>query len=528
MQWFRNLRTATKIISAFLIITLIFVSFGLYSLQNLKDLNNKAKNMYSHNLIAVKDLSEIEVYYQRLRVAVRDLSTAQTSEKKLEFLTKMKDFQTNMEDLAQTYGNSITTDKEKTNLANFNQTYKEYLTLYEEATRLAQANNLTVFNDYKDNTLKPAGDKVADALSVMIENNSTLAQQASQEIEDSYHACVKITIISLILVTLFSILLGSLISRSISSPLRKLTDLISNYAKGDLSESLENKNKDEVGQLSTSVHTMAANLRQLIERITLSSENVAASSQEISASTEQIANTSNTQAESASMITELFKELSAAIDSVAVSASGAAELSNLTVDMAEQGKQIVSESKVSMNEVSDSMNKLEDDSQRIGEIISVIDDIANQTNLLALNAAIEAARAGDQGKGFAVVADEVRKLAERSIDATKQIATIIKVMQKNTQTSVKAVTHSVTQSAHTEEAFQKIVNVVNDSALKVNEIAAACEEEAAQANEVMFAVESIAAASQESAAASEETAATSQSLANLAEELNTAASVFKV
>lgn len=528
MQWFRNLRTSIKIISAFLIITLIFVAFGLYSLQNLKDLNNKAKNMYSHNLIAVKDLSEIEVYYQRLRVAVRDLSTAQTTEKEQTLLTKMTEFQKNMENLAQTYSNSITTTNEKQEFDTFTQSYNDYLTLYEEATRLARANNLTVFNEYKDNTLKPAGDQVADSISKMINNNSNLAQQASQEIEQSYLACVKITIISLILVTLFSILLGALISRSISSPLRKLTDLISNYAKGDLSQSLENHNKDEVGQLSTSIHMMADNLRQLIARITASSENVAASSQEISASTEQIANTSNTQAESASTITELFKELSAAIDSVAVSASGAAELSNLTVDMAQQGGKIVSDSKASMHEVSQSMNKLEADSQRIGEIISVIDDIANQTNLLALNAAIEAARAGDQGKGFAVVADEVRKLAERSIDATKQISSIIKVMQKNTQISVKAVTQSVTQSVQTEDAFQKIVHVVNDSAIKVNEIAAACEEEAAQANEVMFAVESIAAASQESAAASEETAATSHSLAQLAEELNTAASVFKV
>lgn len=528
MQWFRNLNTAVKIISAFLIITLIFVSFGVYSLQNLKDLNNKAKSMYSHNLIAVKDLSEIEVYYQRLRVAVRDLSTAETLEKETSLLSKMDEFQKSMEDLAQTYGNSITTENEKKNLDNFNQSYNDYLKIYQEAIRLAKTQNLSLFNNYKDNTLKPAGDKVADTLAIMIDNNSALAQKASQEIEDSYNSCVKFTIISLILVTLFSILLGYLISRTISSPLRKLGALISQFAEGDLSQSLENHNKDEVGQLSRSVNTMADNLRKLIERITVSSENVAASSQEISASTEQIANTSNTQAESASTITELFKELSAAIDSVAVSAGGAAELSNLTVDMAQQGGQIVIESQASMNEVSQSMGKLEEDSQRIGEIISVIDDIANQTNLLALNAAIEAARAGDQGKGFAVVADEVRKLAERSIDATKQIATIIKVMQKNTQTSVKAVTQSVAQSAHTEEAFQKIVTVVNDSAIKVNEIAAACEEEAAQANEVMFAVESIAAASQQSAAASEETAATSQSLAQLAEELNTAASVFKV
>jgi methyl-accepting chemotaxis protein len=89
------------------------------------------------------------------------------------------------------------------------------------------------------------------------------------------------------------------------------------------------------------------------------------------------------------------------------------------------------------------MTQLEEDSNKIGQIIEVIDEIAEQTNLLALNAATEAARAGEQGRGFAVVADEVRKLAERSGEATKQITAIIKGMQENTLKSVSAVSDGV-------------------------------------------------------------------------------------
>jgi methyl-accepting chemotaxis protein len=217
-----------------------------------------------------------------------------------------------------------------------------------------------------------------------------------------------------------------------------------------------------------------------------------------------------------------------AINSVASSAEEASELSNKTVGIAQDGGEIVRSSIGGMNLVNQQMLRLQEDSNKIGEIIEVIDDIADQTNLLALNAAIEAARAGDQGRGFAVVADEVRKLAERSSEATKQITSIIKGIQDNTQQSVKAVEQGVISSQKSGKAFENIISMVNDSANKVTEIAAASEEQAAQSSEVMSSIESISAAAEEAAASSEETASTAQSLAQLAEELNNSVSIFKI
>ncbi|ANF95314.1 methyl-accepting chemotaxis protein [Paenibacillus bovis] len=531
MKWFHNLKTSAKIISSFILIVLILIAFGVYSLHNLEQSSERTSQISGNNLVSVQNLLGVQIYYQRLRVAVRDLNTTTDPDKQQTYLDKITQFKAGIDANIKTYTPLASTPVEQQGLQQFNAAYAKYIELYNQAIRLAQvpgAAGTAAFIEFKDNTLKQAGDELGTILDGLIDYNAKLAQQASADAGSDYQKARTLTMIILAFAVIFSLLLGYWIAHMISNPLKKLSALISQFAAGDLSSKSDIDTRDEVGQLSASVNTMADNLRDLIARISLSSQSVAAASQEISATTEEIAHTSSTQAEASASITELFKELSAAIDSVARSATETAELSNHTLDMAHQGGQVVNQSMISMQNMNTSIQRLEEDSQRIGEIISVIDDISNQTNLLALNAAIEAARAGEQGKGFAVVADEVRKLAERSMDATKQISSIIKIMQKNTQDSVASVRQSVEQSTQTGDSFQKIIHMVNDSAIRVNDIAAACEQESAQANEVMFSVESIAAASEESAAAAQETAASSQSLAKLAEDLNDSVSIFKV
>jgi methyl-accepting chemotaxis protein len=364
------------------------------------------------------------------------------------------------------------------------------------------------------------GDKVVGFRSAFVTTEQFLAGLSSMK--------TSLLITAIIAAILFLVLVGLYISLSISRPLNRMVGLVGQVANGDLRETPDINRQDEIGQMAKSIKNMVVNLRATVGNILDSAESVSAAAQQISATTEEIAGGSANQAYAAQTMNELFKELSVAINSVAESAEQASELSNNTMSIAQDGGKVVRSSIEGMTLVNDQMARLEEDSNKIGEIIEVIDDISEQTNLLALNAAIEAARAGEQGRGFAVVADEVRKLAERSGEATKQITAIIKGMQGNTRLSVKSVGEGVVSSQKTGEAFKNIMDMVKDSANRVTEIAAASEEQAAQSTEVMASIESISAATQEAAASSEETASTAQSLAKLAEDLTNSVSIFKI
>ncbi|TLS51533.1 methyl-accepting chemotaxis protein [Paenibacillus antri] len=298
--------------------------------------------------------------------------------------------------------------------------------------------------------------------------------------------------------------------------------------EGDLTRRLPDTGKDEIGQLAKSFNSMLSSYQAIIRNIIDSSREVSGASQEISASTEEIASGNQEQSAAALQINELFKELNASMETIASNTEHAAEIAGKTSEIAREGGIIIQKTSDGMNELCRQINILESDSDKIGEIVEVIDEIADQTNLLALNAAIEAARAGDHGRGFAVVADEVRKLAERSSDATKEIAGIIRSMQNNMKQSVKATEQTAAYTEQSGQAFGSIVGMVENTSARVLEIAAAAEEQTAQSGNILNAIETIAAASEEAAAASQEVANASQSLSKLSESLSESVSSFKV
>lgn len=527
MKWFLNLKTSVKLVTAFVLVAIMLAFVGFYGLANLGKMNDSLEDMYNIRLVPVNDTNEMQILYQRTRVHLHALHQTESVQEKNELLVHINGLLDELDALLTAYNRDFAQAEHAQLYNKALGAWQSYRTSVNDMIELSLQGRDAEFQAAMSGGFDVVRTELDNSLQALIAFNVASAEQAMQDGRALFAGVRSITIVIITTALVVNIGFGILISQIIARPLNRAVKLIGRVAEGDLRETVDVDRKDEFGQLADSINHMIMSLRNLTNGILASSENVAAASQQISASTEEIASGSTTQANDAQTLNELFRDLTKSIQSIAQSAEEASELANQTMNIAQEGGKVVHQSIEGMNLVNRHMSRLEEDSNKIGEIIKVIDDIADQTNLLALNAAIEAARAGDQGRGFAVVADEVRKLAERSGQATKEITAIIRGMQENTKQSVQAVENGVTSSHQTGEAFENIINMVRETASRVAEIAAASEEQSAQTSEVMVAVDSISATTEQAAASSEETAATAQSLAQLADDLNQAVSIFK-
>ncbi len=265
---------------------------------------------------------------------------------------------------------------------------------------------------------------------------------------------------------------------SVIKPLDVLVARISNLTNGDgdLTKRIDIKSKDEFGELAAHVNSFIENVQIIIKEVKDATNEVASGNNELAATMEELSTTFDSQAKQISdmvlsmdTVRDISNETSQALDTNMDILEGAAVKTQSGADQlngVQQDMMTIKNETVSLEAV---ISELADSSNQIGEILSVINDIANQTNLLALNAAIEAARAGEAGRGFAVVADEVRKLAERTQHATGKIESIIGSLQQKSNLasvemtkSVESVQAGVDNIGETNEGFKSAVESVMD------------------------------------------------------------------
>ncbi len=231
----------------------------------------------------------------------------------------------------------------------------------------------------------------------------------------------------------------------------KLLDEMSALADGDLT--VEAEVTDQItGAIADSVNFAVMEMRELVTQINRASVEVANESELAVSSAQAVSQSNTSQAEEISQAASLMTKVSNDMREMSEQANNSSALATESLQVAEQGTQAVRDTisgmesmREQIQETSKRIKRLGESSQRIGDIVSLIDDIAEQTNILSLNAAIQASMAGEAGRGFAVVSDEVQSLAERSTEATKKIAELVTTIQNDTNDAVLSMEHATQQ-----------------------------------------------------------------------------------
>lgn len=371
------------------------------------------------------------------------------------------------------------------------------------------------------------------------------------EINQSAVSILQRTAIIVIISMVVGIAVVLIVTRSIVAPINRMKEQAIAVSEGDLTEQIEVRTTDEIGELGQAFNQMQNSLRMLVKNVDENAEVVASAAAELSASAEQtseaaeqvsvsiqdVAHNAETQTDNLATVNGNLSRLVTGVGQIAEHASDVTLETQSATEEAQAGEEAVENTVQQMTSIHQSVEEsntitqsLYERSKEVNDILNVITEIAGQTNLLALNAAIEAARAGEHGQGFAVVADEVRKLAEQSQESAAEIQTIVEGIQVDTGNSVeimKEITENVLGGIHisseASEQFDHILVRMETLLPQIESITEEAQEASRSVQSVVKDADIISDGVQNNAAASQQVAASSEEQLASMEEIRTAA-----
>jgi methyl-accepting chemotaxis protein len=338
---------------------------------------------------------------------------------------------------------------------------------------------------------------------------SSMASFAATQTESTRYALL-CGGLAIVLVALFY----RLVLRSVQSPVSRCIAFAERVAAGNLSERLDTTRTDDIGRLQRALAEMQESLRGLVANVRNSTDSIAIASTEIATGNQDLSDRTEQTASNLQQAASSMEQLTGNVRQSADSARQANQLATSAAEVAARGGAVVAQVVATMEDINASSNKISD-------IIGVIDGIAFQTNILALNAAVEAARAGEQGRGFAVVAGEVRSLAQRSAEAAKEIKGLIGA-------SVEKVEGGSRLVADAGKTMNEIVSSVQRVSDIIGEITAASTEQSDGIGQINVAVGQLDQMTQQNSALVEQSAAAAQSLKEQAARLSGLVGTFQL
>jgi methyl-accepting chemotaxis protein len=538
---FKNMTIVKKLGISYGVIIVLLLILGIYSQYNTAQIKQETKDV-DERVDKITNAATIRKIIKDNQIEVREILLADNMKDKEEskkiIEENRKIYKENMEYLEKT----TRSEKGKKILAELKESFEDVAKANNKIIELSFTGKNKEAIDFLNKEVHKKIDRLNLALDNLVkfqvENTKTSIKDIESFLSIQLISLAAISAVSIGVALFFAIFIAKLIKKC----LNELKTTLEKVAQGDLSVEAKVESRDELGMISQSVNEAIRSIKRLIAESKTISSSLASSSEQLSATTEEISRNLKSQTERASQIASAAEEMSQTVVDIAKNASNIAEVSVTTANVAKEGKDMTTntakEIKViegAIGKLSEVINVLGERSRQIGEIVTVIKDIADQTNLLALNAAIEAARAGEQGRGFAVVADEVRKLAERTTKATDEIAEMIRgiqtevdVAEGSMEDATKKVASGVELSNRSAEILGQILSKAQELQGMIQQIASATEQMSSVTDHITQDIGSIAEGSKEISLAVEQSAQTASDIARLGGELQTAIGRFRV
>ncbi len=509
-----NTKISTRLIVGFGLLSLLTIVMGGLSLMKIQTVDESFRKVVDDrypkisSLTAVKD--DLNVVARAMRNALI-LSDAKEIAKEVERIdVARKDAGARIEAL----GAQIRSEQGKARLAALVQARTRYVPLQARFMELASAGKAAEARELLIGELRPAQLAYFAGLDEMIRFQEKLMSESAGDASAAFSSLKYAIVVALCVSMLLAAVLSAWIIRSITRPINRAVEVSRAVAAGDLTLRFEVEGDNETARLLRALRDMQTALTKVVGVVRMNSESVATASGQIAQGNLDLSSRTEEQASALQETAASMEELSTTVRQNAENASQANQLAISASAVATRGGEVV-------GRVVETMKGINASSQKIADIIGVIDGIAFQTNILALNAAVEAARAGEQGRGFAVVAGEVRTLAQRAAEAAKEIKSLITA-------SVEQVEQGSTLVDQAGETIQEVVTSVSRVTDLMGEITAASKEQSSGVAQVGEAVTQMDQATQQNAALVEESAAAARSLEDQAKQLVQAVAVFRL
>jgi methyl-accepting chemotaxis protein len=509
-----NLKISTRLAGAFAAFVLLMIILGSISLLRSAGQRDGLNDVVNVRIPITKALALLDDGVNVQAIQLRNLvifDSPEIAKQSMERITKAKE---EVSAQYKTLDNLVASTKGRDLLAKMLLARNEFVKHEEQFLAFIKEGNKEAAGKLLEQALRPAQQAYQALIQEQVQYQSQVTVLSGERAEAAADALQRDILIAGLVIIALAIGLALYMIRSITAPLARAVQVADQVASGDLTTRIEATTKDETGLLLAALARMQQSLVSTVSTVRQNSESVASASAQIASGNNDLSARTEQQASALEETAASMEELGSTVRQNADNARTANQLAMSASTVAVQGGEVVAEVVETMKGINASSNK-------IADIISVIDGIAFQTNILALNAAVEAARAGEQGRGFAVVAGEVRSLAGRSAEAAKEIKSLITASVERVEQGTMLVDKAGATMTEVVTAIRRVTDIMG-------EISAASSEQSTGVSQVGEAVTQMDQATQQNAALVEEMAAAASSLNSQAGDLVNAVAVFKL